>query len=362
MRELFYITCDSWWDTDITILPTLINDYDVEVSCLSYHNKSLNKYPQKSVPEVIKFHDFWFERSKKDIRTIICSVFYGFYLGIKTRNKVTIWNLDNNIWSFFFLVLIASRKKMIISMHNYVSHTDARGFEKSIKALALKKFKYFHFHSPMQEILFRRDFPQKISFSTEMPVKDYGAPRGKISYFNNSKRTFLFFGKVRDYKRPDLFIEASNELFSCANFILAGYSNNPQKYLSMIKTDNSIVCVFRQIENEEIPGLFANADFLVLPYEDSTQSGPLLIAYNYNLPIIASSLPYFEKMIDDGKTGFIFKQGHTQSLVDAINKAVNMSDDDYSFMKDSMRKRVEQYKKDTSFVAALNSFLDRLNN
>ena len=362
MKDLFYITCDSWWDTDITIIPTLFNDYNIEVSCLSYHNKQLNKYPQKSLPDGIKFHSFWFERSKKDIRTIICSLLYGFYLIVKSRHKWTIWNVDNNIWIFSLLIVFASRKKMIISMHNYVSHTDARGFEKRIKSLALKKFKYFHYHSPIQEMLFRRDFPQKISFSTEMPVKDYGSPSEDKRLFNNSKRTFLFFGKVRDYKRPDLFIESSNLLYNSANFILAGYSNNSQKYLSMIKADNTILCIFRQIENEEIPNLFASADFLVLPYEDSTQSGPLLIAYNYNIPIIATSLPYFEKMIDDGKTGFIFEQGNLESLVAVMEKALNMGDDEYAFMKDSLRTRVEQYKKDTSYLAALNSFLDRINN
>ena len=31
MRKCIYITDDGWWDTDVTILPQIIDDYEITV-------------------------------------------------------------------------------------------------------------------------------------------------------------------------------------------------------------------------------------------------------------------------------------------------------------------------------------------
>ena len=66
MRKLIYITNDGWWDTDISLLPQLTKDYDVEVYVVSHAEIGKNKYPQKVLPKGIKLHNLSFERSKKD--------------------------------------------------------------------------------------------------------------------------------------------------------------------------------------------------------------------------------------------------------------------------------------------------------
>ena len=356
-RKMLYITTDSWWDTDVSILPDLAKNYKLEVYCSSGKNKKTNKYPEKSVPANVVFHNKYFIRSKKDIRMFFSSIFYGLKLLFASIGKTTIWVFDGNPYNAWFLIALLSKKRTIISLHNYAVHIDARSWQKLIHRFMLKKFRLFHFHSPMQEALFKKDYPNKKSFSTMMPVKYFGQPNKHDSFFDNNKRTYLFFGGIREYKRPDLFIEAANALKDKANFIIAGYNKNWTKYKAMVDADNSMLCFFRFIDNEEIPDFFCNVDFLVLPYDDSTQSGPLLIAYNYNLPIIASSLPYFEDMIDNGKSGFIFNKGNLNALVEVLNKSIDMNENDYKAMKEAMSLKVEKYKHASSYIDLFHKFM-----
>ncbi len=356
-RQLLYITTDSWWDTDVSILPNIAPVFELEVYCSSYKNKTLNKYPQKEVPTNVVFHNECFIRSKKNIMMFISSIIYGVKLFFASIGKTTIWVFDSNPYNALLLIALFSRKNTIISLHNYVKHIDERIWGRIIHRFMLKKFHFFHFHSPMQEAFFKKDYQNKVSFSTVMPVKDFGQPNKHESYFDNNKKTYLFFGGIRDYKRPDLFIEAANALKDKANFIIAGYNKNWPKYKAMVDADNPMLCFFRFIDNEEIPDFFCNVDFIVLPYDDSTQSGPLLIAYNYNLPIIASSLPYFEEMIDDGKTGFIFNKGDLKSLIEVLNKSININNDDYNAMKKSLNEKVKKYMDTNTYSYSLLKFM-----
>ena len=47
MRKCIYITDDGWWDTDITILPQIVDDYEITVvvaeniNQLKYDNKKI---------------------------------------------------------------------------------------------------------------------------------------------------------------------------------------------------------------------------------------------------------------------------------------------------------------------------------
>ena len=117
------------------------------------------------------------------------------------------------------------------------------------------------------------------------------------------------------------------------------------------------MCHIKFIDNEDIPNYFIQSDFLILPYEDSTQSGPLLIAYNYNLPIISSDLDYFKEMIANEKTGFIFERGNQDSLENVIERAINMEDSQYCQMKMLMSEKVERYKSNCNFLASFDNFV-----
>ena len=356
-RGLLYVTNDYWWDTDITILPSISKQYPLTVYCVSPKNPNERKYKDKSLPGNVVLHDCRFGRSKKDIRMLLSSFVFGIRVLFASIRRTVIWVPDDNIWCTPLLTAFAPAGRCIISVHNYTHHSDAKAWQQRMMSAIYKRFVYFHFHSPLQEMVFKTDHPDKKSFSTNMPVKDFGKASGRLELFDNEKRTYLFFGGIRSYKRPDLFIRVSNKLKDKANFVIAGNGDDLQTLESLVAPGNPIKCLFRYIENEEIADLFTDADFLVLPYEDSSQSGPLLTAFNYCLPVIATSLPYFESMIENRVTGFLCDAGSADSLESVIEESISMSDDDYGKMKAAMEKRVKIYKRTTDFSQEFSSFL-----
>lgn len=80
----------------------------------------------------------------------------------------------------------------------------------------------------------------------------------------------------------------------------------------------------------------------MLPYQDVAQSGPHMIAYNYNLPVIASDIEGFAERVEDSENGFLFRVNDKESLKDAITKAAMMSTSDYQRMKDNLKTYVAE--------------------
>ena len=357
MKKLVYITCDAWWDTDINILPELGKDFDLEVFCISDKNPAKCKYPQKDLPSNIKFHNCNFRKSRKDPVTILLSFFYFVWIYFSTIGKVTFWVVDNNLFYIYPLLLCISKKRTIISFHNYVEHGDSQRIDNWLAKQELKKMSLFHLQSEGQGLIFAKENPTKKSFFTYMAVKSFGSPKRTERFFNNDKKTFLFFGSAREYKRLDMFIEAAEQFQGSANFIIAGHCSNWDKYKDRTIGNSSLLCNITFIDNEDIPDYFTLSDFLVLPYEDSTQSGPLLIAYNYNLPIIASNLPYFTDMVHDGYDGFIFEKGSQDSLNLAIKEAIDLSSDNYQKLLENLRSTVNEYKNKSDFSNSLKQFI-----
>lgn len=358
MRKLIYVTNDGWWDTDISLLPQLTEDYDVEVYVVSHAEIKKNKYPQKTLPKNIKLHNLSFERSKKDIRTFFWSVIYSLRLAYVTQNKLVFWVSDINPYYSIPFIYLTKHNKTIVSFHDYILHTDAPKWQRVLRNLIVDKFRYFHFHSHIQELEFKKENYKKESFSTSMPPKQFGSQSGK-RFINNNKRTFLFFGFIREYKRLDLFIQAANKYNKVANFIIAGNCKDWSKYEKQIIQSPNILCHIHFIKNEEIADYFCQSSFLVLPYDDSTQSGPLLTAYYYNLPTIASDLPYFKDMIEDNCDGFLFTQGSTSDFMRKIDRAIRMNDEEYNNMKQELDKRVAEYSKQSNFCEMLKMFIDK---
>ena len=75
---------------------------------------------------------------------------------------------------------------------------------------------------------------------------------------------------------------------------------------------------FSFIPNEEVDGYFQRADIVVLPYRRIYQSGVLLLAMSYGRAVLASNLPPFAEVVEDGKTGYLFQSEDSDSLAEVI--------------------------------------------
>lgn len=359
MRKCIYITDDGWWDTDITILPQIVDDYEITVVVAENINQL--KYDNKKITGIYDIIKFETKYSNKDFRKITKSVLffskiYRKYIKDKTPPLI-FFIKENNIAFLLLSLLLLPKQHTIIGVHDFLIHKgEYSTFYDLLFKLLYERFENFLFFSETQFRSFTKNYPTKKSFYINMPLKSFGA----ITKTKHKAgcRKFLFFGFIQDYKRLDLFIHAAKQIAN-AQFIIAGACNEWEKYEKIIGQMDNLQCDIHFLKNDEIRLYFQEADYLVLPYDESTQSGPLLIAYNYNIPVIASDIELFKTMICDKQNGFLFEKGNLVSLIEVLDMANNLSESQYQLLVKNMSERKEQYQSTTNFKLALDAFLGK---
>lgn len=339
--KIHYITRDPWWDTDRTILPCLTEDYDVVISV---QNGTGNlKY---RVKERFSSVDY-LEQSEKyhyyDPRILFWTKKYCNELEQRSKGCDIVFYCMGG--SPFYHIMNYSRldpAKTVIFIHDLKEHSKNRSFENYLRKRLYRKFRNFAFYSTILRDDFIRQYPDKNVSVIKMPLKTYGPGSKTVS----EKRRFLFFGFVRKYKRLDLFIEAAKQVTGNVEFIIAG-SGNWNGYTKMIGDNPRFVCHKEFISDGKAADLFSNADFLVLPYDDATQSGPAMTALSYSIPLICSDLPAFKDLVEDGRNGFLFRHGDVDSLSKILSAAAEMDAALYGLMRSEQKKRANEYASQT---------------
>lgn len=359
MRKCIYITDDGWWDTDVTILPQIVNDYEITVVVAENINQL--KYDEKNISGVQDVVRFETKYSNKNFRKIVKSIsffsrIYRKYIKAKTPPLI-FFIKENNIAFLLLSLFLLPKQHTIIGIHDFLIHKGKySAFYDFIFKLLYKRFENFLFFSETQYSSFNKGYPKKRGFYINMPLKSFGAITKTIHKVGCRK--FLFFGFIQDYKRLDLFIHAAKQICN-AQFVIAGACNEWEKYEKIIGQMNNLQCNIHFLKNDEIKLYFQEADYLVLPYDESTQSGPLLIAYNYNIPVIASDIELFKTMVCDKQNGFLFEKGNLSSLIKILDDANNLPESQYQLLVKNMSKRKEQYQSTTNFKLALDTFLSK---
>jgi glycosyltransferase involved in cell wall biosynthesis len=134
----------------------------------------------------------------------------------------------------------------------------------------------------------------------------------------------LFFGNVRCYKGLRVLLAALGKISASFDFALtvAGeFYVDPGPYYELADKHGiaeRITWINRYIPNEQVPALFRKADVVVLPYLEATQSGIVPLAYQFEVPVIASRVGGLPEVVHEGETGFLVPAGSADLLADKI--------------------------------------------
>lgn len=273
-------------------------------------------------------------------------------------------------YPFYFLPVMAhyiGTNNIVLGIHNV--HVPKGGSfyfrNKLYNYYAIHRFNYFLVFSQSQLDSLRKRSREKEVRYIPFFLKDFG-----ISSFKGKKSgcvTFLNFGCIRDYKRLDVLITAAQNTYKKTRIrfkvIIAGACENWEKYQNMIECKELFDLRLRHIHNEEIPDLFAEADYFVAPYQDIAQSGASIIALNYETPVIASRLPAFEEYIVDWKTGYLINPADPMDLQNKFEYILMNHERVYPQMLDNLRKNNEiKFNADrieNMYKELINDFIDR---
>ena len=133
----------------------------------------------------------------------------------------------------------------------------------------------------------------------------------------------LFFGRIYEYKGLRYLLEAAplvHRKVPRVQFVIAGTGDD---VLANYPGLNDIP--FIRFDNQFIPTydaarLFAEADLLVLPYIEASQSGVLMIALPFGLPVVATEVGEIAALVRSCGTGLVVPPRNVAALVAAITK------------------------------------------
>ena len=161
----------------------------------------------------------------------------------------------------------------------------------------------------------------------------------------------LFFGFIRKYKGLDIIIRALPQIlksYPTMQLVVAGESySGEDDFRALIKELNipseNIKLFINYIPNSDVPVYFSAANVVVLPYRNATQSGIVQIAYNFDVPVIATDVGGLAEVVIDGVSGLIAPHATPDVIVTVVKKYFDEG------LEEKLRAGVREEKKKYSW-------------
>ncbi len=152
-------------------------------------------------------------------------------------------------------------------------------------------------------------------------------PHGEFSYYSglsspqkgHHSPTLLFFGRISKYKGIETLLTAfpiiKKQVPQARLFIVGSGDLGP--YKAQLEDLEDVFVINRWVKDEEVATYFRQADLLVAPYTDASQSGVIPIAYAFRVPVVATRVGGLPEQVEHGKTGLLVPPGDVVQLAGA---------------------------------------------
>jgi glycosyltransferase involved in cell wall biosynthesis len=366
MKKLTYVSVDNFLDVDLPIVKELNKTYKLHW-ILYYQTHSTRMFSRE---EVIQF----VSENSIDIQIIDIHCRFSnpklLKIAWQTIKMIRKWKPDIIYFQTFIdpylpllVRLMLPVNRVVVAVHDVILHKKFSSLPGVLfHNLVLAIFHNYHLYSENQVDIFKRMHKSKNILVAHLYLKDFGKPKGLIQK-NSDFVNFLFFGSIRHNKGLEFLIEAGNMLardFNNFKITIAGNTSEPEYYQNKILFPDRFKVRFEIIPNSEIADYFTNSDFLVLPYRDVTQSGPLLISYNYNLPVIASDFSGFREYIVHGYNGLLFEPNNPLELYKTLRTVAESSPEEIETYKQNLKTFVKKEINLENIIAKYIHFFNQL--
>lgn len=182
---------------------------------------------------------------------------------------------------------------------------------------------------------------------TETVPMDAGEAKRTFGY-EPTEHVVVEPGYVRPEKGQDVFVEIAKRLPEYS-FLLAGgvQADEDRKFMDLVEQeapDN--VRITGLLDDNGFHAAFNAADLVVLPYRDVTQSGIFNWCAAYELPVVASDEPYFERLQDEWGCIASFDVDDSDAAADRIESLL----DDRTARRE-LARAIADYRKSSSMDA-----------
>ncbi|GII53284.1 glycosyl transferase family 1 [Planotetraspora thailandica] len=133
----------------------------------------------------------------------------------------------------------------------------------------------------------------------------------------------LFFGIVRPYKGLDLLLHALAQVQGVGLTVAGEFWGGLEATKALIAElglADRVELRPGYVAAEDVPGLFAEADALVLPYRSATASQNVWLGHEHGVPVIATRVGALADNVEDGVDGLLVEPGSAGALAEAIKR------------------------------------------
>lgn len=347
MKRIAIINNECFRDTDIALIEILQNDYEIDYYVILDKEGVADIEYLKSLTSGFRNFRLYPVNGIYRRRSLKYAVLS--YLVLKRIRKRRYYRILTGIKEDIFMSLLfflfVKRDSTIYMLHDAESHPYkgidlARLTGACTDKVFICQAKAILLFSKEQLEILRRRHPNCKAVAIDLRCAFYGTPDVDKPSIERQCR-FLFFGHVSYYKNIEVLIRASERLNKhfygrFAVSVIGGESY--KEWRNSIETPAIFNLDIRKFDDKEIPNIFESHHFLVLPYRQVTQSGPLSLSFQYRIPTIASDLDIFRRFIKNGQNGFLFHSNDEDELESVMAKCIQLNKDEYNAMRIEVEK------------------------
>ncbi|TDR76716.1 glycosyltransferase family 4 protein [Paludibacterium purpuratum] len=153
-------------------------------------------------------------------------------------------------------------------------------------------------------------------------------PHGVFPYNDSAPKAtntdfrLLFFGRILPYKGLDILLRAHEILLGRGvnvHLHIAGPGDS-SPYTELLSKLPNIQLDNRWIAEEEIGDIFSQADLVVLPYREASQSGVIATSYATGVPVLVTPIGGLVEQVKHEISGLISKEASPEALANDIQR------------------------------------------
>jgi glycosyltransferase involved in cell wall biosynthesis len=233
------------------------------------------------------------------------------------------------VWLSFGAALVSRKYPIVTTIHDVEYHPGDRASRRiplSFKRLLLSCSDKLIVHGPRLRDVAERRYPKlkgRVDVLPHLMLQRYRtiAERKALQRKERAFINILFFGRIYAYKGLEVFIRSVPHIIQHVpriRVIIAGQGDKMDSYLAIMSHLELFDVRNRYISDDETAQLFMDADIVVLPYLEASQSGVLAIANAFGKPVVVSDVGELSRTVKDGETGMVVPPGDERALADAI--------------------------------------------
>jgi glycosyltransferase involved in cell wall biosynthesis len=267
----------------------------------------------------------------------------------------------STFWTAPINKIFKSALKIVVN-HDPIAHSGAKGYSVWLMERPYKDADILVVHSKK----FLNYVQKKYGSAVYLPLGKHNLYRNlpnkeNIVDYDSKTTNFLFFGRITQYKGLDILAKAyeklSAEFADKVTLTIVG-NGDFLPYKDLYANLNNTTIINRWIKDEEVESAFTGPNIVcVCPYKDATQSGVVLVSYDYGVPVIASDTGGLDEQVVDNKTGLLIPPNDVAALYSAMRRFAN----EEIIIRD-MQSNISSFLKEMSWETTAKQIIDLINN